>query len=718
MSSQKYSRIFASLIISTFVLSSFGMLNPIAVDASNSGNDIIIAQEELELVYHDSTIETIRIVEYNTVADALNAVDSGAADLFGHKINESDYAFVDTLTGVEKQWAYDATSCILTINTNSYPLSNYHLRRAIAYAIDKFDIVEDTMNGQVDIVDFVMPLFSEYSIETEEVGIFYDNDSVNAYHELALAGMLDVDEDGVAEAPNGDEVMFNIWYPEDITGMLETATKISANLLNSGINNTLVPMNYTELQFKIANHSTSYDLALYHEEFLPYGFEYAATNFQSSLDSTFGRNVANLQDSSLNTIASEYTYAKTLEEAEEEGMNALFAIRDLAPVIPIFNYRWLSVYSEHNLEGWVNDTTAGAIDLWNPISITPKSGSSNELVVAVLPSYFDEFFTSLNPFRSELEINQDWLEGNWFNPYLLIYDTPLATRPDGMLVPRQSTSWDMEFLGMVADIGYDQSRALFYCDTVANWTDETGMDAQDYKFTFEYYRNYSLTEHGDMIDEVKVIGDYVAGVTVDDREFYTYRKIASLPILPKHIWSGKDPSTWEPDVEDMVGSGPFKVSSYVANESLTLVRNANYYPEIDTDAPTLRSISILPENPIPAETVVIRVFVEDRSRITNVTLSFTYQIGGINTTGSNLMSRDALGYISSISSEVTATSVAWQIEATDSWGNSAVLATGVYTSDALVTDDIFGTIAMVSIGISAVAIVIVVIIVFFRKRTK
>ena len=129
-------------------------------------------------------------------------------------------------------------------------------------------------------------------------------------------------------------------------------------------------------------------------------------------------------------------------------------------------------------------------------------------------------------------------------------------------------------------------------------------------------------------------------------------------------------------------------------------------------------MSIYPDNPIPAENVVIRIFVEDRNLIKNVTLSFTYQIGGINTTESRLMIRDAMGYIVVIPSHVTATYVEWQIEVTDSWGNSAILASGFYPNDALGTEDVFGPIVILSIGISGVAIAIVVILGVRRKRTK
>ncbi len=106
------------------------------------------------------TIETIRIVEYNSLVEALDALEAGDADVFGHRINETDYDIVQTYSNIEEQWAFDSTTCLVAINTNIYPLENDHVRRAIAYAIDKLDISENAMNVQVDAVDFALPLFN------------------------------------------------------------------------------------------------------------------------------------------------------------------------------------------------------------------------------------------------------------------------------------------------------------------------------------------------------------------------------------------------------------------------------------------------------------------------------------------------------------------------------------------------------------------------------
>ncbi|MHA1577261.1 MAG: ABC transporter substrate-binding protein, partial [Candidatus Thorarchaeota archaeon] len=380
MSMHQRFQIITIVILSTIILSSF-TVSPTSIDYSaTSSNNIVVSQDITQQIFHGGTIETIRIVEYNSLVEALDALEAGDADVFGHRINETDYDIVQTYSNIEEQWAFDSTTCLVAINTDIYPLENDHVRRAIAYAIDKLDISENAMDVQVDVVDFALPLYNEYSIEEQYSGLFYDSDTINATLELELAGMLDVDDDTMVEAPNGDEMLLSLWYPLDISGMNETAAEISENLLSVGLNHTLVAMNYTDLQYEVANHNSSYNLALYHQELSRYGFDWAATNFHSTKQSEFGNNVANVYEGTLNELSLDYNTAMTLEAAEEIGHDALLALRNLAPIIPLFNYRWLSVYTEANLDGWINDTSGGAIDLWNPVSVTPKSGADSEMV--------------------------------------------------------------------------------------------------------------------------------------------------------------------------------------------------------------------------------------------------------------------------------------------------------------------------------------------------
>ncbi len=668
-------------------------------------------------IYDKGTIETIRVEEYNTINDALEAVNSGTADLFGQRVNSSHYSLVESYANIEQLWAYDSLSCILTLNTMVYPLNNYHLRRAVAYAIDKIEISEIAMENRVDVIDLAIPLFNQYTNEAIDGGEFYQGNNSMAKFELGKAGMIDVDSDGAVEGPNGSEVVFDIWYPYDIPGMNETAEEISQNLNDAGINNTLVMLNCSTLQFEISNHNESYHLALYHQEISEYGYDWVAKTFHSDMKSVIGENPANLELSLLDDFSKDYERATTLEKAEAAGYNALITVRDYCPVIPLFSYRWLSVYNDVNLEGWIQDKYAGAFGLWNPIELVSRDGADNELVVAVTPEYFDNFYTSLNPFKSEMEIDDDWIHGSYFNPYLLVYDSPFINAPDGTAKPRHATSWDIEVLGIVSDLGSGQSRTKFYCDPNANWTDDEVMNAEDYRFTFEYYSNNSLTKWHELISTTKIIGTQIAGVTVNSRYVMTYRTIGVLPILPSHIWSEKDPYNWEPTTDEAIGSGPYSISAYSPGISLTLTLNDNYYPTPDDEAPVLGSLSIIPEEPIPAETVVIRVYVNDRSKLDNVTLHYSQNVGNINFTDYQVMLEDAEGFQGTIPARVTADSVSWYITASDIWGNSAIIAEGTYDRESSESDASFESV-LLFLEIGGVVIVAVAIIFFIMKKRK
>ena len=680
------------------------------------GKDSYFSQGDSHQVFHPGSVDTIRVVEYNTLTDALAALDSGSADIFGHMLDPEDYTILDAYPNLELQWAYDSKVCMIAINSLSYPLDNQRVRRAIAYAVNKSSIAQEAMNGSVDLVDFLLPINNEFCFESEEGGQFYEANIVEAENELGLAGILDVDDDGVVEAPNGSEFALDLLYPFDVAGMTEAASILSANLFAAGLNNTLIPMAYEELQNEIANHSHTYDLALYHEDIPEFGLGEMATTFEVHNNIEYGKNVANIDNDILNDLAIQYMLNVHLDRAEEYGVAALKAIKEICPVVPLFFYRWLSVYSDQRFEGWVDETTGGSYSVWNPISVTARSALENELVVAVLPDYFESYFVSLNPFLTGVDIDYNWLVNEQFNPYLLIYDSPLATFPDGRAVPRSATSWTMQYILHDQELNNTESRSQFYCDPNAVWADGEEMDAQDYRFSYGYYAEHSLSNYTDRFTYVKVTGDYVSAITLNDLGMFNYRKLGMLPLLPEHIWDSQDPRTWEPDVEDTVGSGPYSVSEFNQGSELILMRNELYYPEADEDPPTLRTIFIVPENPIPAESVSFRVYVDDRSKIENVTLSYVYIVGQINFTESQLMREGPTGYEATIPSRVTANRITYSIRATDIWGNTAIIANGSYERESTETQLEWWQDTTILIGLGSVILVIVVIIFIIKRR--
>ena len=669
----------ALLVLSTTLAP--GASSPAVTEHSITSNDLYDIAAVQQGVFTGGSVETIRIVEYPSMMAALNALSDGQADLFGHAINRTDYSVLNAYPDLTFQWAYDTKACVLTMNADQYPLGDNHLRRAIAHALDKSEIAESAMNNTVSVADFLLPLSSCYQIETSQGGEYYHSDVPAARYELGLAGMLDVDEDGIVEGPDGSEIVFTIRYPFDIPGMNETAALISGALLSVGLNNTPIPMGFDALQVGLENHWLAYDIALYEMTFPEYDPTWGITTFASSLRTVAGQNVANVADDVIDNAAFACTdnlYLDAVLGIVEDGLHALM---DVCPVVPLFFYQWLSVYSDERHTGWLNETNGGAFSIWNAVSIEAREGETNDLVVAVLPTFFDDFFTSLNPFASGRIIDLAWLSKTQFNPYMLLYDSPVADAPNGAAVVRASTSWDTLYAGMASDLIAQQSRSQFWCDSNAAWTDGEPLNAQDFKFSFELYRNYTLVQESNEILYVKVIGDYVAGITLNNTHLFSYRLYGAMPIVPRHVWQDKNVATWEPPVNETVGSGPYMIAAYVPGSSLEMAINTAYYPQLDTQAPELEGLTMYPEVPSPIESVVVRAIVRDRSRIDNVTLHWTYVVGGLNFTDSDLMELTALGYEATIPARVTASKVYYNVTASDIWGNAATVLTGVYYAE-------------------------------------
>ncbi|MHA1813787.1 MAG: ABC transporter substrate-binding protein [Candidatus Thorarchaeota archaeon] len=649
-----------------------------AMAGSDSPRRSLTALAEPQQVYAAGVIDRIEVVRYDTLDAALAAISTGQADLLGHRLLRANFSMVDSYPGVKKQWMHDTIAEILTVNCAKYPLNNYHLRRAIAYATDKVNITDSVMNGTVDVADFLLPLGSQYSPEATEGGLFYQSNIVAAQSELAQAGMLDVDEDGMVEAPNGSEIVFTIAAPADNAAILTAAQVIAENMRSAGLNTTVVTYPFTWLQEALNNHTIYYDLAIYELEFPDYDPGWAITTLHSKQRGVVGENIPNFADTQVNQVAEDYETGYTVEERVDAVLRGLTLLRDLAPMVPLFFYRTLSVYTDANLIGWPNDTRSGAFSVWTPVSVQPREGKESVLKVAVLPEFFTDFFTSLNPFKSGHVLSSHWLWKDEFNPYLLVYDTPIATAPDGSPVPREATSWRMVLPGMAPDLGNNESRVVFMSDQNANFTDGTGLYAVDYKFTMETYANHSLIPQADDFVGVRIIGSYVAAIDFRGVDAFLFRRLGELPILPEHIWRGKDVMSWEPSVEEAIGSGPFKVESYTPGQSLVLAANPTYYPEIDTEPPELVSYTVSPDDPIPVVTVELRIHLHDRSIIDSVVLTYSFDRGSVNFTESTEMEETPGGYVAEIPAHLTATFVEYYVNATDIWGNSAVVLIGGY----------------------------------------
>jgi peptide/nickel transport system substrate-binding protein len=115
------------------------------------------------------------------------------------------------------------------------------------------------------------------------------------------------------------------------------------------------------------------------------------------------------------------------------------------------------------------------------------------------------------------------------------------------------------------------------------WSDGTPFTAQDVAFTFNYIKKYPALDTTGIwssisnLQSVEASGTNVVVFKFSAPNVPLFSYIAGVPIVPEHIWSSIDNPVNYQD-QNPVGTGPFIFESYSsALNSLTFVKNPNYW---------------------------------------------------------------------------------------------------------------------------------------------
>ncbi len=205
--------------------------------------------------------------------------------------------------------------------------------------------------------------------------------------------------------------------------------------------------------------------------------------------------------------------------------------------------------------------TAAHFDYVNPAA--PKGG---RVRLGALGT-FDNF----NPFVSGVK-------GNLASHLMTIYEpllTPALDEPTteyGLLA--EAVSWPA-----------DHSSVSFRLRPEARWHDGRPITAQDVEFSFatwkrlspQFSRYFSRVERAEVVGEREIRFRFSEG---GDPSLPLY--VGQMPVLPKHWWEGTDAGGKRRDpgvttLEPPLGSGPYRLKSFVAGRSVSYERVADYW---------------------------------------------------------------------------------------------------------------------------------------------
>jgi peptide/nickel transport system substrate-binding protein len=149
------------------------------------------------------------------------------------------------------------------------------------------------------------------------------------------------------------------------------------------------------------------------------------------------------------------------------------------------------------------------------------------------------------------------------------------------------------------EVAPDGRTYTFYLNKDAKWHDGVDITAEDVKFSFDALANpevasaYSQT-FLDATESWRDVDEHTFELVAKE-PLWTFLNDLYSVVIPKHIWEEVPVAEWRTDggatgqdPTRVVGSGPFKFQEWRQGESITLVRNDDYFQKV----PYLDSIVI------------------------------------------------------------------------------------------------------------------------------
>jgi len=172
---------------------------------------------------------------------ALGAVIKGDVDLSNNFLpgiaTLADKGYVKTYFPAAP-YMLAANTAVLFLNTTKAPMDDPAFRRALAYAIKTDDIVNVAYANLVAAASptGLLPSLSKYDDAAVIASLGWTYDPAEAAAILAAAGYVDVDVDGLVEAPDGSAIALEVTCPFGWTDWMEAISVISDSCKAAGIN--------------------------------------------------------------------------------------------------------------------------------------------------------------------------------------------------------------------------------------------------------------------------------------------------------------------------------------------------------------------------------------------------------------------------------------------------------------------------------------------------
>ncbi|MFX0170540.1 MAG: ABC transporter substrate-binding protein [Candidatus Hodarchaeota archaeon] len=535
-------------------------------------------------------LDELVFVVYPSVdtAQALMALSTGGAqglDAYDERVGPE---FLPSLIGV-KGVQINITQAMqyrqLSYNCQIFPTNITGFRRAIAFGADKYRAVLEAVAGAGSPLDSYIPVPAvEWEVESQMTTHFYDSDIAAGNASLEAAGFKDLDGDGWRDYDlNGDgdvldegesRITMNIGASAGWDPAIICAQVAMDGLHAMGIDGVVVEKDFSFLL-------DEFEAGGVNAVCFSWGIGKAGPP-QSMFDffhtgEVYSEMFYHLNNATIDAALDAMMAAETAEEAKEKSIIAVDMLAYEQPMLVMYNTAYTDAYRIDKWEGYFHNLGAGITNGDNNFAAV-KVRLKEEHGGPYGGTYrycFSEGWETTNP-TVATERHSIMVFGYIYSG---LYNLdPYTWDP----IPDLAYNWTIEKTTEGGGLEAGQKFTFKLLEN-ATWHDGKPVTSADVKFSMEGPYRVS-PEYSPFIKNVYKIeapDDHTVEIYTNKTGFFEFgRATGNFYILPKHVWEthGPDYDNWVPSTKaEMVGSGPFKWSTYVPGEYTALDRHADWH---------------------------------------------------------------------------------------------------------------------------------------------
>jgi ABC-type transport system substrate-binding protein len=477
----------------------------------------------------------------------------------------------------------------ITINCAKYPMNYTAFRRAMAFAMDKYAISNEILDGFSYPMDSPCPRPNPYSIEDELDYHYYEAEPEIGNATLEAAGFIDSDNDGWREGPGPggpgsvelDTIV--VFAHATSTAAMGVAQEGARALRSMGIPAEAQGTDFYEYIENLNNHLMEWDMIFFAYEwtsFLIHGF--FAYNFGGDYVDDYGLNPQNWVNETYDALIPDLLYSTDYDEIVETYAKMQEILVYECPMIVAYNNIYLSPYRTNKWEGYITDTSFYATGPWTHRRVHLKEseggpyGGTFRQCASLEPDSFNTMIT-------DSAYSEDIIR----EMYATLYTFDETSAP----IPYIAYDYDSETHADNPDIPEGNTKFTFYLYDNATWADGEPLTADDFAFTYNYFLEsyeYGNPSGVDILDMTAAYAQTPTKLVIQfsTESFWHFYDVAFTQAKPKHAWleAGIGPEDWQtwdpvfgdPEEHPQVESGPFKMGQHVPGEFTELLANEEF----------------------------------------------------------------------------------------------------------------------------------------------